>query len=164
MSFCLHKTVLSFIYSRFVVKVLLLPEELVGTVCRKYIFQLWLFHVIVLNKHVVDCTKYYINVMIITLMIEMEVLVLFCLLFFSLFFFLFRNNMVLYSAAIRTGFVWHGDFPVLNISTTCYSSFKILNYKASIHTSGKESSRSTVVLLRLILIINVPRGQFSIGY
>lgn len=86
MSFCLHKTVLSFIYSRFVVKVLLLPEELVGTVCRKYIFQLWLFHVIVLNKHVVDCTKYYINVMIITLMIEMEVLVLFCLLFFSLFF------------------------------------------------------------------------------
>lgn len=72
--------------------------------------------------------------------------------------------MVLYSAAIRMGFVCHGDFPVLIIYTTYYSSFKILNFKAPIHTNGKESSCSTVVILRQILIINVPRGQFSTGY
>lgn len=72
--------------------------------------------------------------------------------------------MIVYSAAIRTGFICHGDFPVLLISTTYYSSLKILKYKVSNHSSGKQSSCSTVVILRLILIINFPRGQFSIGY
>lgn len=138
-------------------KVVLLPEELVVTLYRKYTFELWLFHVTVLNKHAVDYTKYYINLMIVTFMMELEALVLF-------FCFLFRNNTVIYSAAIRMGFVCHGDFQVLLISINYYSSFKLLNYKAYIHTSGKESSCSTVVILRLMLIINVPRGQFSVGY
>lgn len=93
-------------------------EELVITMCRKYIFELWLFHVTLLNKHTVDDTKYYINLMIVILMIELEALV-------GFFFFLFRNSMIVYSAAIRTGFICHGDFPVLFISTTYYT-FKIL--------------------------------------
>lgn len=47
-------------------KVVLLPEELVVTGLRKYILELCLFHVTVLNKHAVDYTKYYINLMIVT--------------------------------------------------------------------------------------------------